>query len=121
MIERAHGVKRVRGAHGSAGDSPFCFVKCRIGMTQTGVNAELQRLANNLGRTGKLRSDGHDLERAAARLPKFVEELGGRREQVLDGMHSALRRADKRPFQVNRQWTRPEVKMFGVFRRDHIA
>jgi hypothetical protein len=50
---------------------------------------------------GKLRSDGHDADMPARRLPHPIENFDRGRDQILRRMNATAFMAEKRPFQVN--------------------
>src|SRR5258705_13369926 len=70
-------------------------------MAQAHAYAAACRFSDNFRRTFQFRSDCHHPNMTTRRLPKTIESLQLRRQQIRCRMYALASVADERPFQVN--------------------
>src|SRR6267378_2773610 len=105
MIQRTHRVECMRRMPRTVVDAALSGRKIGVRMTETHANAAPRCFSDHFRRTFQFRSDCHHPKMTARSLPKTIESLHLRRQQIRCRMHALASMTDERPFKVNAEWT----------------
>src|SRR5579871_4439297 len=113
MIQRPHGIERMRSMVGTGGDRALRHRHLCIGVPDADAHSAPRRFRDDLHGSGYFWCDRQHSHVSTRGLPKAVEDRNGGLDQIFRRMDSASFVAEKGSFEMNTEW--PSLRGITVF------